>query len=97
MDGRKFATDFKLMANVFWESGNQGTDDFGFTALPGGYYIHYGYFLGINGYAIFWSATAGSSTGSAHAHTFTFVSGIKEIVGLYTDNSWVNVRCIKDI
>jgi len=87
----------KLMANnVLWISG-RGTDDFGFSALPGGYYRHEGYFLSIDNQAIFWSATAGSYSGSAHVHHFTLQPGIRDIDGLYTNNSWVNVRCIKDI
>jgi len=89
--------DTKLMANdVLWTSG-EGTDEFGFTALPGGYYRHEGYFLNIGESAVFWSTTAGSSSGSAHGAIFSPMSWVKEIVGLYTNNSWVNVRCIKDI
>jgi len=87
----------KLMANnVFWISG-KGTDEFGFTALPGGYYRFEGWFLNIENQAIFWSATEGYMYGSAHVQHFTLQYGIKDIDGLYTDNSWVNVRCVKDI
>ena len=85
--------DAKLMANVFWIYG-KGTDEFGFTALPGGYYRDEGYFLNIENQAIFWSATTGSVTGSAHVHHFTLQLGVREIDGLYIDNSWVNVRCV---
>jgi uncharacterized protein (TIGR02145 family) len=93
---RNFATDVKLMANsVLWESG-KGTDEFGFAALPGGYFRHEGYFLNIEKQAIFWSATAGTYAGSAHVHHITLQSGIRDIDGLYTDNSWVYVRCLKD-
>jgi len=89
--------DAKLMANhVFWISG-KGTDEYGFTALPGGYYKHEGYFLCIENQADFWSATEGYMTGSAHIHVFTLQSGIRDIDGLYIDNSWANVRCIRDI
>jgi len=86
----------KLMANnVFWIWG-KGTDEFGFTALPGGYYRDECY-LNIDNHAIFWSTTTGYVTGSVHVHHFTLQSGIKTIDGLYIDNSWVNVRCLKDI
>jgi len=91
---RHFATDIKLMANnALWKYGS-GTDDFGFTALPGGYYRHEGYFFNLNEMSVFWSATAGSYAGSAHVHILTFMSGIRDIDGLYTDNSWVNIRCV---
>jgi uncharacterized protein (TIGR02145 family) len=89
--------DAKLMANnVYWIYG-KGTDEYGFTALPGGYYRHEGYFANIEIQAIFWSATEGSIDGSAHVHHFTLQSGIRDIDGLYVNNSWANVRCIKDI
>jgi len=96
---RRFAgsDDAKLMANhVFWISG-KGTDEYGFTALPGGFYRDAGYFLDIENRAAFWSATEGYMANSAHIHIFTLQSGIRDIDGLYTDNSWANVRCIKDI
>jgi len=87
--------DIKLMANsTLWTSGN-GTDEFGFTALPGGFFRDAGYFLRIEELAIFWSSTPGTNYGSAHARTITPWSWVKEIEGLYTDNSWVNVRCVK--
>jgi len=93
---RNLATDLELMSNNSnWKYGS-GTDNFGFTALPGGCYRHEGYFLDINENAIFWSATAGSYAGSAHTHVITSKPGIREIDGLYTDNSWANVRCLKD-
>jgi uncharacterized protein (TIGR02145 family) len=93
---RYFVTDDELMANsVLWESG-KGTDNFGFTALPGGYYRHEGYFLRIKEEAAFWSATTGSYEGSAHVHIITLKPNIGDIDGLYTNNSWVNVRCIKN-
>jgi len=89
--------DAKLMANhVFWISGN-GTDEFGFTALPGGYNRSKDYFLCIENQADFWSATEGYIAGSAHIHVFTQQSGIRDIDGLYINDSWANVRCIKDI
>jgi uncharacterized protein (TIGR02145 family) len=87
--------DTKLMANsAFWFS-IKGTDDFGFAALPGGYYRHESYFLNIGTEAVFWSATAGTSEGSAHVHFITPRSWVREVDGLYTNNSWVNVRCVK--
>lgn len=89
--------DIKLMANsTLWTSGN-GTDEFGFAALPGGYYRFEGYFLNINEGAVFWSATKGNIAGSSHVHHISPLSWVREMDGLYTYNSWVNVRCVKDI
>jgi len=91
---RNFAgsdADSKLMASGIFESGT-GTDDFGFTALLGGYYK--GYFLTLEVQAVFWSATAGSMAGSAHSHHICPWSWVKEIEGLYINEGWVNVRCV---
>jgi uncharacterized protein (TIGR02145 family) len=85
----------KLKANSeLWISG-KGTDDLGFTALPGGYYRS-GYFLRIREEAAFWSATAGSSTGSAHMRFLSYIRGSLLLDGLYINNSWANVRCLKN-
>jgi uncharacterized protein (TIGR02145 family) len=93
MLGRNSET--KLKANSeLWISG-KGTDDFGFTALPGGYYRS-SYFLRIREEAAFWSATAGSSTGSAHMRFLSYVRESLLLDGLYINNSLANVRCIKN-
>jgi uncharacterized protein (TIGR02145 family) len=85
----------KLKANSeLWVSG-KGTDNFGFTALPGGYYRS-SYFLRIREEAAFWSATAGSSTGSAHMRYLSYNRESLLLDGLYVNNSWANVRCIED-
>jgi len=86
----------KLKANdLLWEHG-RGTDNFGFTALPGGFYRgDRGGFNQKNIVAGFWSATAGSETGSAH---FRYLNNNSfGLDGFYINNSWANVRCIKDI
>jgi uncharacterized protein (TIGR02145 family) len=74
----------------FWLSSN-GTDDYGFTALPAGYYSSGAHVLEIAG---FWSATAGSVDGLAH---FYYLFGYSvELDERNIDESLVNVRCIKD-
>jgi uncharacterized protein (TIGR02145 family) len=85
----------KLKANSELWAYDKGTDDFGFTALPGGYYRYGGYFfMHKNEVAGFWSATAGSVNGSAHFHYLhEYRTGLD---GFYIYDSWVNVLCIKD-
>jgi uncharacterized protein (TIGR02145 family) len=85
----------KLKANSnMWLYG-KGTDDFGFTALPGGYYRYGGYsFMQIWEVAGFWSASTGSVYGSAHfRYLHEYRTGLD---GFYINDSWVNVRCVKD-
>jgi uncharacterized protein (TIGR02145 family) len=84
----------RLMANSnLWGSGN-GTDNFGFTALPGGYFNDY--FLEIGKEANFWSATAGISVGSAHMRLLSYFRELLLLQGFYTNNSWASIRCVKD-
>lgn len=46
-----------LKATSGWNSGGNGTDDYGFTALPGGSRTNHGAFLDIGNYGLWWSAT----------------------------------------
>ncbi|MCL2100478.1 MAG: hypothetical protein FWH22_02050 [Fibromonadales bacterium] len=86
----------KLKANsTLWVPGRSGTDDFGFAALPGGYYRPNYLFLRIAEEANFWSATEGSVPGSVHFIYFGSLESLS-VDGLYKDDSWVYVRCIKD-
>ena len=84
----------KLKANnSIWIS--KGTDDFGFNALPGGYFNYrLNDFSEIREAALFWSTTEGYMVGSAHIRYLN--SNTFGLDGLYTNNSWVNVRCVKD-
>jgi len=84
----------KLKADSdLWISG-KGTDDWGFTALPGG--CNRDNIFRFKGEAAgFWSATTGSSSGSAHFRYFN----TREPLGLdgyYINRSWANVRCLRD-
>jgi len=83
-----------------WES-NKGKDEFGFTALPGGYYRDsYDGFAQKNMTAGFWSATTGYMSGSAHFRYFTSVNSSLNnklnLDGFYIDDASANVRCIGD-
>ncbi|MDR3000849.1 MAG: hypothetical protein LBU89_06245 [Fibromonadaceae bacterium] len=84
----------KLKADSdLWISG-KGTDDFGFTALPGGHYK--GNFAEIGVVAGFWSATAGSQSGSAHFRFFKYNNASLNLDGFWVNNSLAYVRCLKD-
>jgi len=47
----------KLRSTSGWENDGNGTDDYGFTALPGGYRHSSGYFYLLGDFADFWSST----------------------------------------
>jgi uncharacterized protein (TIGR02145 family) len=71
-----------------------GTDNFGFTALPGGYRRLDGSFGSIRNYAFFWSATEGDDD-SAWVRYLIFLYGG---VDRNNDNESVgaSVRCLRD-
>jgi uncharacterized protein (TIGR02145 family) len=84
----------KLKANSeLWVSG-KGTDNFGFNALPGGFYRR-GFEQG-GETAGFWSATTGYISGSAHFRYFNSEKAYMDLDGFYIDRTWANVRCIRD-
>jgi uncharacterized protein (TIGR02145 family) len=75
-------------------SGNWGTDDYGFSGLPGGYRFFNGSFntIGSNGY--WWSSTETSSYDAWYyvlSYTFGYV-----YVGAASKQLGCSVRCLKD-
>jgi uncharacterized protein (TIGR02145 family)/uncharacterized repeat protein (TIGR02543 family) len=52
----------KLKSTTGWHSGGNGTDDFGFSALPGGSGNGSGSFNGVGNYGYWWSATEGDAS-----------------------------------
>ena len=73
---------------------SQGTDDFGFSALPGGSRWNDGSFNAIRGIALFWSATVGGST-IAWYRELSSISG--QVRRFSTFKSFgASVRCLKD-
>jgi len=83
----------KLKAKSGWYSKGNGTDEFGFSALPGGYGFSDGSFNGVNEFGQWWSANENGS----YAYS----------PYMYRDNDYTNwsslnmsvllsVRCIKD-
>ena len=81
----------KLKAASGWDDDGNGTDDFGFSALPAGYYYGSFYFLGSN--ANFWTATENYSS-SAYYRYFNTGAGVNSI----NDNKdyQYSVRLVKD-
>lgn len=81
---------------VFWYSPNAGaTNEFGFTALPGGYRFHIGGFEGMGFYGVFWSATESTAT-NAWSINFYTMYGFVDYDGTTNKNYGLSVRCIKD-
>jgi uncharacterized protein (TIGR02145 family) len=84
----------KLKATSGWNENGNGTDDYGFSSLPGGYGYSDGYFNGVGYLGNWWSSTEYSA---AHAW-YRFVSyNLAYVFRNYIDKSILySVRCVQN-
>jgi len=84
----------KLKSIYGWNSGGNGTDEFGFTGLPGGFIETDGNSTGLGQYASFWTAT-GNDVSSAWS---TYLAYNNTEVNRGISNKWrcLSIRCVKD-
>lgn len=78
-------------ANVSWASSWGGTDDYGFAALPAGYFS--GSFYNVGTYSYFWSATENNSS---EACLWRFNTGATMRSGLNNKYTQYSIRLVKD-
>lgn len=81
----------KLKAASGWDDDGNGTDDFGFSALPAGYYG--GSFYSLGSSAFFWTATEYSSS---FAYFRFFSTGASMDSNSYSKSYQYSVRLVKD-
>ena len=81
----------KLKSSEGWEDDYNGTDDFGFSALPAGYYGGSFYYLGSCAY--FWTATEYNSSNAYFRYFYTGASMYSYYTNKYGQYS---VRLVKD-
>ncbi|MFP4548912.1 MAG: FISUMP domain-containing protein [Fidelibacterota bacterium] len=83
-----------LKATTGWNSGENGTDDYGFSGLPAGSRSTNGHYAYIGNYAYFWSASESSWLGAWGRnllyHNATYNRGD------HSKGNGFSVRCIKD-
>lgn len=77
-----------------WANNGNGTDDFGFSALPGGDRGYDGYFRYAGNFGHWWSSTEASST-TAYSRNLAWVDNILGR-GVPHKALCISVRCIKD-
>lgn len=89
-----------------WFKKGNGTDEFGFNALPAGYRgavlktddgtVTGGKFDGIGGYAYFWSATGDAENPESNAY-YLFLSFSSDAASLnaFTKEDYRSVRCVR--
>ena len=96
----------KLKSRDGWFKKGNGTDDFGFNALPAGYRVAIsksddgtisgGKFDGVGGYAYFWSATEDSENPESNAYYLFLAFNSKSAsVNSFSKNDYRSVRCVQ--
>ncbi|QGY43853.1 hypothetical protein GM418_09345 [Maribellus comscasis] len=84
----------KLKATSGWNNNGNGTDDYGFSALPGGYRTSHGNIYNIGDLGSWWSATEGD-TYNAWYRTLTYTFSDVRRYCNYKDYGF-SVRCVRD-
>jgi uncharacterized protein (TIGR02145 family) len=85
----------KLKATSGWNSGGNGTDSYGFSALPGGHrYDHDGTFDSMGRYGGWWSSTEVGATDAWSRYLGYDNEGVYR--NYYDKRSGIYVRCVKD-
>ncbi len=83
----------KLKARTDWFDDGAGTDDYGFSALPGGAYYPNGVFSNINKYGFWWTVSENGPS-VAHYRVMMAHSDDADASARYKDHGF-SVRCIK--
>lgn len=86
----------KLKFTIGWSSGGNGTDEYGFSALPGGYRNPNGLFGYIGDYGWWWSATEYNNwiyNAWTRFMTYDYSSVYRDY---YDKGDGISVRCLKD-
>jgi len=85
----------KLKAASGWNSGGNGTDEFGFAALPGGRGKSDGSFGGVGKFGNWWSSTE-ITAGGADVWEVNYDDGSVYWGDGYDKKLWFSVRCLQD-
>ncbi|MEE3340770.1 MAG: FISUMP domain-containing protein, partial [Hallerella sp.] len=92
--GGKQVAGKKLKNKEGWNNNGNGTDAFGFSALPAGYRYSNGYYDDEGDDALFWSSTESTSGYAYDMYLYYYSDG----ASLYYDDKYYgfSVRCVKD-
>ena len=84
----------KLKATSGWNNDGNGTDQYGFSALPGGYGSSDGSFLNASNYGYWWSATEDYANNAWYRYMFDYLESVGRN---YSDKTYLlSVRCVAD-
>jgi uncharacterized protein (TIGR02145 family) len=84
----------KLKSTSGWNENGNGTDEYGFSALPGGGHLTDGYFSNAGNYGYWWAATEGDASGAYRRSMYYNDDYVNEL----TDDkeNGLSVRCVGD-
>ena len=83
---------WKTCENWNWKNGN-GTDDYGFSALPGGLRNNFGDFNGDGVRGYFWSTKQVNTNGAFYVDLFS--DRVTATLYVYRKSYALSVRCVK--
>jgi uncharacterized protein (TIGR02145 family)/uncharacterized repeat protein (TIGR02543 family) len=94
-----FLAGIKLKSSIGWtyyDDSYIGTDDYGFSALPGGYRNSGIFFYDVGNRGLWWTATEDNAS-RAYIRGMDYDYGAGEVYsGSYTKGSALSVRCVRD-
>jgi len=91
---RGFDAGEKLRSTTGWNSGGTGTNEYGFTALPGGFCDYKSDFLDIGTIAGFWTSTENNVDNSWNRVLYYTLNGVYR--KNYGNDHSFSVRCLRD-
>jgi uncharacterized protein (TIGR02145 family) len=83
-----------LKAKSGWAGGRNGTDDYGFSALPGGERVNFGVFLNVIEHGMWWN-TDEANYNEAYLNLFQYNSQVYHTATNLKERAH-SVRCVKD-
>ena len=96
-DGHSGSEGTALKATSGWNNDGNGTDDYGFTALPGGTRSHNGPFVNIGFSGLWWSATESITYYAWYRRLYYDNSAVGRYYdGRGDEGSGLSVRCLRD-
>jgi len=84
----------KLKAKSGWNNNGNGTDNYGFSALPGGYGGSGGDFYSVGNYGYWWSATESYASNAYSRYMYYDYASVYS--GNYGKVFLFSVRCVQD-
>ncbi len=77
-----------------WDDGGNGDNKSGFSAIPGGYRSHEGFFSNMGRNALFWTSTEFNSTNVCFRNVIASIPDV--YAPNYAKDFGLSVRCVKD-